>query len=186
MRGWQLLFCGIFKMRTSAIIFVTKNMKAMRRPFFSLLGAMFAIIEPAMPYMLICTLAIFYDCYTAWQLDRRVRAKYGSDAPKHTGKFKSSHFGRVILTLVKVYALIILAYFIQLYITIGMPIDMTKVAAGAVCFWQIWSILENESSCNNATWARLAQRILVDKTERHLGVDLSELKKARDNELEGV
>ncbi len=161
-------------------------MKTLFRPLFTSLGAMIAIIEPAVPYMLICTLAIFYDCYTAWQLDRRVRAKYGSNAPRHTGKFKSSHFGRVIYTLIKVYALIILAYFIEQYITIGMPIDMTKVAAGAVCFWQIWSILENESSCNNATWARLAQRILVDKTERHLGIDLSELKKARIKETEDV
>lgn len=152
----------------------------MFRQLFTLIGAIFAIIEPAIPYMIICTIAIFYDCYTAWQLNRRVQQKYGDTVPKDTGKFKSSHFGRVIYTLIKVYALIILAYFIQQYITIGTPVDMTKVAAGAVCFWQIWSILENESSCNNATWARLAQKILVDKTERHLGIDLSDLKEGKE------
>lgn len=157
-------------------------MKSMFRPLFTIIGALVAMIEPALPYMFVCTLAIFYDCYTAWQLDRRVRAKWADAAPRHSGKFKSSHFGRVIYTLLKVYALIILAHFIERYITVGMPIDTTKVAAGAVCFWQIWSILENESSCNDASWAKVAQKILVDKTERHLGVDLSDLKKHNDNE----
>lgn len=157
-------------------------MKKMFRPLFTLLGALFALLEPTLPYMFVCTLAIFYDCYTAWQLDRRVRTKYGNSAPKNTGKFKSSHFGRVIITLIKVYALIILAYFIQMYITVGTAIDMTKVVAGAVCFWQFWSILENESSCNDATWARVAQKVLVDKTERHLGIDLSLLKKEENDE----
>ena len=152
-------------------------MKFTFRPLFTFLGAVLAVIEPALPYMFVCTLAIFYDCYTAWQLDRRVRAKYGNRAPKQSGKFRSSNFGRVIHTLAKVYALIILAYFINFYITTGIGIDMTKVAAAAVCFWQIWSILENESSCNNAAWARVAQKVLVDKTERHLDIDLSDLKK---------
>ena len=152
-------------------------MKVILRPLFSLLGATFALLKPTLPYILICTLAIFYDCYTAWQLDKRVKVKFGEQAPKKSGKFRSSNFGRVTHTLIKVYALIILAYFINLYITSGIGIDMTKVAAGAVCFWQLWSILENESSCNDAAWARVAQKVLVDKTERHLDIDLSDLKK---------
>lgn len=157
-------------------------MKKMFRPLFTLLGAFLALLEPTLPYMLICTLAIFYDCYTAWRLDKRVKAKFGNKAPENSGKFRSSNFGRVIHTLIKVYALIILAYFINLYITSGLGIDMTKVAAGAVCFWQLWSIFENESSCNDATWARVAQKVLVDKTERHLGIDLSLLKKEENDE----
>ena len=148
----------------------------MFRPLFTMLGALLALLEPTLPYMLICTLAIFYDCYTAWRLDKRVKAKFGNKAPENSGKFRSSNAGRVIHTLIKVYVLIILAFFINLYITSGLGVDMTKVAAGAVCFWQIWSILENESSCNDAAWARVAQKVLVDKTERHLGLDLSSLK----------
>ena len=151
-------------------------MKTILRPLFAASGAVFAFLEPTLPYMLICTMVIFADCYTAWQLDKRVKAKYGSQAPKDSGKFRSSNAGRVIHTLIKVYVLIILAFFINLYITSGLGVDMTKVAAGAVCFWQIWSILENESSCNDAAWARVAQKVLVDKTERHLGLDLSSLK----------
>lgn len=158
-------------------------MKVILRPLFSLLGAIFAMLRPTLPYMLICTMVIFADCYTAWQLDKRVKAKYGKRAPKESGKFRSSNAGRVIHTLIEVYVLIILAFFINMYITSGLGVDMTKVAAGAVIFWQFWSILENKSSCNDAAWARVAQKVLVDKTERHLGVDLSLLKKEdKDNE----
>lgn len=158
-------------------------MKVILRLLFSLLGAIFAMLQPTLPYMLICTMVIFADCYTAWQLDKRVKAKYGKQAPKESGKFRSSNAGRVIHTLIEVYVLIILAFFINLYITSGLGVDMTKVASGAVIFWQFWSILENKSSCNDAAWARVAQKVLVDKTERHLGVDLSLLKKEdKDNE----
>ena len=154
----------------------------MFRPLFTMLGALLALLEPTLPFILICSFAIFCDCYTAWRLDKRVKAKFGEKAPKSSGKFLSSKAGRVIHTLIKVYALIILAYFINMYITSGLGVDMTKVVAGAVCFWQLWSIFENESSCNDATWAKVAQKVLVDKTERHLGVDLSLLKKQDDED----
>lgn len=152
-------------------------MKTIIKYLVTLTGAVVSIIEPTIPYMVICSLAILADCYTAWQLDRRVKAKFGDKAPKDSGKFRSKDYGKVIHTLIKVYALIIMAYFINIYITSGIGVDITKVAAGAVLFWQLWSILENESSCNNATWAKVAQKVLVDKTERHLDIDLSMLKK---------
>lgn len=82
---------------------------------------------------------------------------------------------KVLITLLKSYFLIIVAYFIQKNIIDGLPIDLTKIAAGAICFWQLWSILENESSCNGAKWAKTLQKILVDKTERHFDIDLSGL-----------
>lgn len=144
------------------------------RSLFSLVGAVVAVLEPALPYIVICTLAVLYDCYTAWSLSRRVKKAHPERI--RDGKFKSHNAGKVIVTLIKVYALIVLAFLMQLHI-IGdaLPIDLTKVAAGAVCFWQLWSILENESSCNGAKWAKVAQKILVDKTERHFDIDLSEL-----------
>ena len=48
------------------------------------------------------------------------------------------------------------------------------------CFIQIWSILENESSMNDKPWAKIAQRIMVDKAERHFDIDLHELKEPED------
>lgn len=145
------------------------------RWIFTALGALAAILQPTLPYLLICTFMILADCYTAWSLSKRAMKMFPDKVSMDGKKFKSHNFGKVIMTLLKAYALIIMAFFIQRHITDAWPIELTKVAAGAICFWQLWSILENESSCNGAKWARILQKILVDKTSRHFDIDLSEL-----------
>lgn len=152
------------------------NVSDIFRALFSLIGAVIAVFEPTLPYIFICTLLILADCYTAWQLGKRVKKAHPDKVRKDSHKFASSHFGKVLITLLKSYFLIIVAYFIQTTITDSLPIDLTKIAAGGICFWQLWSICENESSCNGKKWAKSAQKILVDKTERHFDVDLHELK----------
>lgn len=142
---------------------------------FTALGAVLAAIEPAIPYMALCTLMIFADCFTAWSLSKRARKVHPDRVSADGHKFNSQNFGKVLKTLLKSYALIMMAYLMQRMITDGMPVDLTKVAAGAICFWQLWSILENESSCNGSKWAKILQRVLVDKTSRHFDIDLSEL-----------
>ena len=148
------------------------------RYILSLIGVVLAFLEPTAPFVFICTLAVLFDCYTAWALSRRVKKKYPG---ANDGKFKSNYAGRVFGTLIKVYALTILAYLVQTHVLEGLPIKLPNIVAAAVCFWQVWSMLENESSCNDAKWAKIAQRILVDKTERHFEIDLSELKEKKDN-----
>ena len=144
----------------------------------STFGALVALLQPTVPFIIICTIAILFDCYTAWSLSRRVKRKYPG---ANDGKFKSRYAGRVFITLIKVYALTILAYLVQTFILEGLPIKLANIVAAAVCFWQVWSMLENESSCNDAKWAKIAQRILVDKTERHFDIDLSELKEDKED-----
>lgn len=144
----------------------------------STFGALVALLQPTVPFIIICTIAILFDCYTAWSLSRRVKKKYPG---ANDGKFKSRYAGRVFVTLIKVYALTILAYLVQTFILEGIPIKLANIVAAAVCFWQVWSMLENESSCNDAKWAKIAQRILVDKTERHFDIDLSELKEDKED-----
>lgn len=151
------------------------NLSEVLRWIFTAVGAIAAILEPTFPYLLICTMMIVADCYTAWSLSRRARKAHPEKVSKDGKKFKSHNFGKVIVTLLKAYALIIMAFLIQQRIMNGLPIDLTKVAAGAICFWQLWSILENESSCNGSRWARVLQKILVDKTSRHFDIDLSEI-----------
>jgi len=146
------------------------------KSLFVVLGSIFAFLEPTLPFILICTLAVFMDCYTAWSLSRRVKKKYPG---ANDGKFKSNYAGRVFTTLLKTYALILLVFLIENFIFEGLPVKLSNIVAGAVCFWQIWSMLENESSCNDARWAKIAQRILVDKTERHFDIDLHELKEKK-------
>ena len=138
-----------------------------------MLGMVCALLAPTFPFILVCTLAVLCDCYTAWALSRRVKKKYPG---ANDGKFKSKDAGQVFITLIKVYTLIVLAFLIETYIFEGLPIKLANIVAGAVCFVQIWSMLENESSCNNAKWAKVLQRIMVDKTERHFDIDLSALK----------
>lgn len=145
------------------------------RWMFTGVGAIVAILEPTLPYILICTLMILADCYTAWSLSRRAHKAHPDKVSEDGKKFKSKHFGEVLVTLLKSWSLIILAFLMQRHITDGMPLDLTKIAAGAICFWQFWSILENESSCNGARWAKVLQNILVDKTSRHFDIDLSDI-----------
>ena len=143
---------------------------------FTSIGALVAILEPTLPYILICTVMILADCFTAWSLARRARKAFPDKISDEGWKFKSRHFGEVLVTLMKSWAMIVLAFLMQRHITDGMPVDLTKIAAGAICFWQLWSILENESSCNGAKWAKTLQRILVDKTSRHFDINLDNLK----------
>lgn len=140
------------------------------------IGGVLGILEPTFPFIVVCTIAVLMDCYTAWTLSRRVKKKFPG---ANDGKFKSNYAGRVFITLCKVYAVIILAYLVDHYIFAAMPMYLPNIVSGAVCFWQMWSMLENESSCNDAKWATLLQRILVDKTERHFDIDLSELKRGQ-------
>ena len=137
------------------------------------MGACVAMIRPTYPFILVCTLAVLADCYTAWSLSRRVKKRFPG---ANDGKFKSNYAGRVFITLIKVYSLTILVHLIDAMVFPEIAFHLPQVVAGAVCFWQIWSMLENESSCNDAKWAKIAQRIMVDKTERHFEIDLHELK----------
>ena len=137
------------------------------------MGACVAMIRPTFPFILVCTLAVLADCFTAWSLSRRVKKRFPG---ANDGKFKSNYAGRVFITLIKVYSLTILVHLIDAMVFPEIALHLPQVVAGAVCFWQIWSMLENESSCNDAKWAKIAQRIMVDKTERHFDIDLHELK----------
>lgn len=158
-------------MMRGTILQITNNYG---RSLFGAIGGMFAFIQPTWPFVLVTTLAVLADCYTAWALSRRVKRKHPE---ANDGKFKSRYAGKVIGTLIKIYALIIISYLIEVFIFEGLPIRLANIAAGAVCFWQVWSVLENESSCNEARWAKVVQHVMVDKAERHFDIDLSELKK---------
>ena len=147
----------------------------------STFGGVVALLQPTLPFIVICTIAILFDCYTAWALSRRVKKKHPG---ANDGKFKSRYAGRVFVTLIKVYSVTVLAYLMETYIFEGLPVKLANIVAGAVCFWQFWSMLENESSCNDAKWAKIAQRILVDKTARHFDIDLGELKEKKEGEPE--
>ena len=144
------------------------------RSLFSIIGGTIALLHPTFPFIVVCTLMVLADVYTAWSLSRRVKRKYPH---ANDGKFKSVYFGRIFMTLIKIYVLIILSFLMERYIFEGLKIKLVNITAGAVCFWQLWSMLENESSCSDEKWAKVLQNVLVDKTARHFDVDLSDLTK---------
>ena len=144
---------------------------------WAILGAVWSAIEPQLHFVIICLIAMLMDCVSAWHLNYRVRKRYGNKAAD--GKFKSASFGKVFVNIIKVMAMLVLAGLLQKHVFEDLPIRLSNIIAGAVCFWQIWSILENESSCNDAKWAKIAQRIMIDKTARHFNIDLHELKEKK-------
>ena len=146
---------------------------------FSMICGVVTTLSPTLPYILLCTAIVLLVCITAWRLAKRVRKAYPHKTTKNTPKFKSVHFRDVLITLMVVYSILVYAFFLDMYVTDSLPFNALKVSAGLIIGWEIWSCLENESSCNGKKWAMLLQQIMVDKTERHFDLNLSALKKEK-------
>lgn len=148
------------------------NLSIIGRWIMSAAAGIMAAIEPALPYLLICTGFIFLDCYSAFRLAQRVRKKHPERA---SGKLRSERMRHIFGTLIEVYVVVLLVHMAQIHIADDLPVNITKIVAGAVCGWQFWSYLENSASCNGRKWAKTARRIFVDKTSRHFDINLTEL-----------
>jgi len=103
-----------------------------------------------------------------------VKAKYpnaGAD-----GKLKSSHMSKMISDLAIVWLCILLADGVDdnlLEHLGGLHLGQYVAAIFVLC--TAVSILENESSCNGAAWARAVQKIVTSKVARHIDIDEKEL-----------
>lgn len=137
-----------------------------RTPWAALGGALFALFEVTLPFALICTAMVMADCLTAYSLSRRVRRAHPE--AREAGKLSSRRLGRVIVTLTRIYALLLMASAVDSYILVDTAHSTLRFCAGAVVVWQALSVLENEASCSNARWAAPARRYLIDKVRRHL------------------
>lgn len=135
--------------------------------------------KPTFPLITVMILFVLYDAYTAYLLDKRVKAKYPDKTKRHEAKFKSFYFGKVIRkTIPERIVLILLAFLAQKYVFVHLEWHLEYIATGLCLFEQAWSCLENSSSCrddNNRLWA-LLQKIMVSKVERHFDVNLDEFK----------
>lgn len=143
------------------------------------LGVAGTYLLPLTPIITICVAIVLLDVVSSYRLSLRLKKKYPK---KLSGKFSSLKALRVMTTLIRIFILIILAYSIDVYI-ISFTTDfyLTKIVAGVFCFDQLWSILENESSGNNKRWARLLQRVMIDKSERHFYVNLKDYYDVKEN-----
>ena len=165
----------------------SSNLISILKPTMATAGAaVMSFVGPVIPYGWICTAMVAADFISARMLARRIRKRVGA-LPAKNLKFSSRRFGATVISLGKIYALLLLAHGVD-RIIIGEEFNLSllRFAAALVCFWQFWSILENEASANDAPWARIASKILVDKTARHLGIDLSDLRHDSDHPCLGA
>lgn len=152
---------------------------AFKTIFSALGGVALSVAVPVVPYASVCVMMIMADAVTAWRLGRRVAAIRGGSS----GKLRSAGLGQMFGTIARVLALLLMARAVQMVIVEpDWPFDLVRILSAAVCLWQALSMLENEASCRGARWARIARRWLIDKTERHTGIQLDELKSAGERE----
>lgn len=131
----------------------------------ALATALAAVVRPALPAVALCTAMIAIDTFTAWRLSCRVRRKH-PEAPGQPGRIHSRRLGRALVSLGKVYVLLLVSAAIDVVLTPATSV--LQLSAGAVTAWQAVSILENESSCTEARWPSWLKRYLADKVGRHL------------------
>lgn len=138
------------------------------------LGILWAYLEPTIPYALLCVFAVFLDMLTAARLNRRIKQKFPK--AKTDGKLKSARMTKMISDLAVVWLCILLATGVDEHLLGhfgGLHLGQYVAAIFVLC--TAVSILENESSCNGAAWARAIQKFVTNKVSRHLDIDESEL-----------
>ena len=140
-------------------------------------GWVVAEFRPTFPLMIVAVIFIVYDAVTAFQLEKRVAAKYPDKAT--VAKFNSYAFGKVLKqTIPSRLIVILLAFLVEHWVFTFMDIPLSYIVTGIICFEQAWSILENQSSCREeaeSMFWRLLQKVMIDKTERHFNINLKEL-----------
>ena len=142
-----------------------------------LIGWVTGRFAPTFPLIIIATLFVLYDAWSAYELDKRVHLMYPKQN-REQAKFMSYKFRNVIPTLIERFIIIILAYCVERWVFVHIDVPLSYIAAGVVCAEQMLSIAENKASCrlpgdkHARIWKMLA-KVLIDKTARHFDVDNS-------------
>ena len=133
--------------------------------------------SPAFPLIIIATLFVLYDAWSAYELDKRVHIMYPKKK-RDKAKFMSYKFRNVIPTLTERFVIIILAYCVERWVLVHIDVPVSYITAGVVCAEQLLSIAENKASCRlpgdkHARVWKLLAKVLIDKTARHFDTDVS-------------
>lgn len=152
------------------------------KAFFALMGGILAYIEPLEEVMWIVLASIIIDVATAYMLNRRVAEKYKGVS---RGKIQSQRLKSLGRTALCISIIIFLSDGIDRYCFVYADLKLPYLMASGFCMIQLISILENMSSCNDAKWAKLLQKILVDKTSRHFDMTAGDfIKEVQDAKVE--
>lgn len=139
------------------------------RWLFFILGGIWGYLEPTLPFALVCLFAVFIDAISAWRLAKRVR-RHHPEIPdeKIHDKFESEKAWKCFPTLLIIYSLIAICHLIDTVIFPFLDMYLANFMAGGFSLYQVWSILENESSENPRSWAKFLQKFMVNKASRHI------------------
>ena len=153
--------------------------------FGGIIGWVVGKFEPAFPLMVIATMFVLYDAWSAYELDKRVHIMYPKQK-REKAKFMSYKFRQVIPTLTERFVIIILAYCVERWVFVHISVPISYIAAGVVCAEQMLSIAENKASCRlpgdkHARVWKLLAKVLIDKTARHFDIDAEILDKDLQN-----
>ena len=147
--------------------------------FGGIIGWVVGKFEPAFPLMVIATMFVLYDAWSAYELDKRVHIMYPK-RKREKAKFMSYKFRQVIPTLSERFVIILLAFCVERWVFVHIDVPVSYIAAGVVCAEQMLSIAENKASCrlpgdkHARVWKMLA-KVLIDKTARHFDINADEL-----------
>jgi hypothetical protein len=153
--------------------------------FGGLIGWIVGRFEPAFPLMIIATMFVLYDAWSAYELDKRVHIMYPK-RKRDKAKFMSYKFRQVIPTLSERFVIILLAYCVERWVFVHINVPISYIVAGIVCAEQMLSIAENKASCRlpsdkHARVWKLLAKVLIDKTARHFDIDAEILDKDLQN-----
>lgn len=163
----------------------------MQNPFYlsraiaALIGLAWCLIEPSINFITVCFFALIIDCYTAWRCNKRIYSKYRDEIKRNPkckmdGKLRSKKMVKMVWTFSVLIMCLCLASYLDRNVLGYMDTHLANQLTAMYCLVQFVSILENESTCNGASWARVLQKIVADKTERHFNVKLKELMKEKE------
>lgn len=136
---------------------------------FVLIGSLLAFLSPIGVFILIAILATFADVWSAWRLSVRVRKR----TRRSQGKFKSDSAMKAFRSLISFSYVAILGHLCDTFIMSPDDLYCLKFVTGAYTFVQVYSILENMSSESDETWAKILQKVMVNKANRHFDLDLT-------------
>lgn len=152
----------------------------------AIIGAAWCHLEPSLNYIGVCFLALLCDCYTAWRCNRRIYTRYRDVIKRNPkckvdGKLRSKKMAKMVQDFSVLFIAIYLATAVENVLLGHMgPLHLANYLAALYCGVQFVSILENESTCNGAAWARVMQKIVADKTERHFNIKLKDLMRSEE------
>ena len=104
--------------------------------FGGIIGWVVGKFEPAFPLMVIATMFVLYDAWSAYELDKRVHVMYPK-RKREKAKFMSYKFRQVIPTLTERFVIILLAYCVERWVFVHISVPISYIAAGVVCAEQM-------------------------------------------------